>query len=58
MNVPNDVGKDNPLFHGMFYGSPLLESLPYPDLLREGMDVWEQVAVALEMVAMAFPHRA
>lgn len=25
------------------------------DLLREGMDVWEQVAVALEMVAMAFP---
>jgi len=26
------------------------------DLLREGMDVWEQVAVALEMIAMAFPE--
>ncbi|MBM7846253.1 hypothetical protein [Herpetosiphon giganteus] len=25
------------------------------DLLREGMEVWEQVAVALEMVAAAFP---
>ncbi|GAA5531024.1 hypothetical protein [Herpetosiphon gulosus] len=25
------------------------------DLLREGMEVWEQVAVALEMIAMGFP---